>query len=124
MSDAAALQEVPAAELGAGRPILEIDDLRTYFYTRDGIVRAVDGVSFKLHRGETLGVVGESGCGKSVTAMSILRLLPEPPAKIETGSIIFDGRNLLDLSEAEMRHVRGTEISMIVQEPMTRSTRC
>ena len=119
MSDAAALQEAPAAELGAGRPILEIDDLRTYFYTRDGIVRAVDGVSFKLHRGETLCVVGESGCGKSVTAMSILRLLPEPPAKVETGSITFEGRDLLGLTDAEMRDVRGNEISMIFQEPMT-----
>ncbi len=119
MADVAVARETPAPEARADRPILEIDDLRTYFHTRDGIVRAVDGVSFKLHRGETLGVVGESGCGKSVTAMSILRLLPEPPAKIESGAILFDGRNLLDLSDAEMRKVRGNEISMIFQEPMT-----
>ena len=119
MVDAAVAQETPAVEARVDQPILEIDDLRTYFHTRDGIVRAVDGVSFKLHRGETLGVVGESGCGKSVTAMSILRLLPEPPAKIESGSIMFNGRNLLDLSGAEMRQVRGNQISMIFQEPMT-----
>ncbi len=119
MADVAVARETPAAEARADRPILEIDDLRTYFHTRDGIVRAVDGVSFKLHRGETLGVVGESGCGKSVTAMSILRLLAEPPAKIESGTIMFNGRNLLDLSNAEMRRVRGNEISMIFQERMT-----
>ena len=81
MADVSVARETPAAEARAERPILEIDDLRTYFHTRDGIVWAVDGVSFKLHRGETLCVVGESGCGKSVTAMSILRLLPESPAR-------------------------------------------
>ena len=103
---------------GTARPILEIDRLKTHFFTRDGVVRAVDGVSYALYPGETLGVVGESGCGKSVTAMSILRLIPEPPGKI-AGAIRFDGRNLLDLSEAEMRSIRGNEISMIFQEPMT-----
>jgi len=110
----------PAArETEAADRILRIDDLRTYFHTRDGIVRAVDGVSFSVGRGETLCVVGESGCGKSVTAMSILRLLPQPPARIETGSIVFEDRDLLTLTEAEMRRVRGNEISMIFQEPMT-----
>jgi peptide/nickel transport system ATP-binding protein len=98
--------------------ILEIDNLQTHFRTPDGINRAVDGVSFHVEAGETLAVVGESGCGKSVTAMSILRLIPEPPGKL-AGAIRFNGRNLLDLSEAEMRGIRGNEISMIFQEPMT-----
>jgi peptide/nickel transport system ATP-binding protein len=98
---------------------LEIEDLRTYFFTRDGIVRAVDGVSLGVMRGETLGVVGESGCGKSVTSLSILRLIPEPPGRIVSGSIRFAGADLLRLSEAEMRKIRGNEISMIFQEPMT-----
>ncbi|MEN9500165.1 MAG: hypothetical protein RIS83_1984 [Pseudomonadota bacterium] len=98
--------------------ILEIDNLQTHFRTPDGINRAVDGVSFHVEAGETLAVVGESGCGKSVTAMSILRLIPEPPGKL-AGAIRFNGKNLLDLSEAEMRDIRGNEISMIFQEPMT-----
>jgi peptide/nickel transport system ATP-binding protein len=100
-------------------PLLRVHDLRTHFHTRDGVVRAVDGVSFDVMPGETLAVVGESGCGKSVTAMSILRLLPMPPARIAGGRIEFEGRNLLDLSEPEMRKVRGNAISMIFQEPMT-----
>ncbi|MCA3279770.1 MAG: ABC transporter ATP-binding protein [Roseomonas sp.] len=98
--------------------ILEIDNLQTHFRTPDGINRAVDGVSFHVEAGETLAVVGESGCGKSVTAMSILRLIPEPPGKL-AGAIRFNGKNLLELSEAEMRDIRGNEISMIFQEPMT-----
>jgi peptide/nickel transport system ATP-binding protein len=98
--------------------LLEIDNLQTHFRTPDGINRAVDGVSFHVEAGETLAVVGESGCGKSVTAMSVLRLIPEPPGKI-AGSIRFDGRDLLKLSEREMRNIRGNEISMIFQEPMT-----
>ena len=98
--------------------LLEIDNLQTHFRTPDGINRAVDGVSFHVEAGETLAVVGESGCGKSVTAMSILRLIPEPPGKL-AGAIRFNGKNLLDLSEAEMRDIRGNEISMIFQEPMT-----
>jgi peptide/nickel transport system ATP-binding protein len=101
------------------KPLLEIEDLRTYFFTRDGIVRAVDGVSLAVERGETLGVVGESGCGKSVTSLSILRLIPEPPGRIVSGSIRFEGVDLLGLSEPEMRAIRGNEISMIFQEPMT-----
>jgi peptide/nickel transport system ATP-binding protein len=101
------------------RPLLEIEDLRTHFYTSDGVVRAVDGVSYSVRAGETLAVVGESGCGKSVTAMSILRLLPSPPARIVSGAIRFEGRDLLGCSEAEMRRIRGNDISMIFQEPMT-----
>jgi peptide/nickel transport system ATP-binding protein len=100
-------------------PLLRVQDLKTHFHTRDGVVRAVDGVSFDVMPGETLAIVGESGCGKSVTAMSILRLLPMPPARIAGGRIEFEGRNLLDLSEPEMRKVRGNAISMIFQEPMT-----
>ena len=98
--------------------LLEIDQLQTHFRTPDGINRAVDGVSFAIEAGQTLAVVGESGCGKSVTAMSILRLIPEPPGKM-AGQIRFQGRNLLECSDAEMRQIRGNEISMIFQEPMT-----
>ncbi|MCM5570109.1 ABC transporter ATP-binding protein [Burkholderiaceae bacterium FT117] len=102
------------------KPLLRVADLKTHFENRDGIVRAVDGVSFDVMPGETLAVVGESGCGKSVTSLSILRLIPTPPARILPGSRIeFDGRNLLELSDAEMREIRGNEISMIFQEPMT-----
>ncbi len=100
-------------------PLLEVRDLRTHFRTEDGVVRAVDGVSFDIHPGETLAVVGESGSGKSVTSLSILRLVPDPPGRIVGGSIRLRGRDLLGLSPAEMRAVRGREISMIFQEPMT-----
>jgi len=100
-------------------PLLKVENLRTHFFTRDGVVRAVDGVSFHVNPGETLAIVGESGCGKSVTSLSILRLLPTPPAKIVEGRIDFAGRNLVALPEAEMRRIRGNEISMIFQEPMT-----
>jgi peptide/nickel transport system ATP-binding protein len=106
----------PAA---AVRPLLEIEDLRTWFFTRDGIVRAVDGVSLSVLPGETLAIVGESGCGKSVTALSVLRLIASPPGRIVSGAIRFAGRDLRELSDAEMRKVRGNEISMIFQEPMT-----
>jgi oligopeptide/dipeptide ABC transporter ATP-binding protein len=99
--------------------LLEIKNLRTYFYTDDGVARSVDGVSYDIDRGETLGVVGESGCGKSVTALSIMRLIPDPPGKITGGEILFNGRNLLELSEEQMRGIRGNDISMIFQEPMT-----
>jgi peptide/nickel transport system ATP-binding protein len=108
--------KAPAAKV---ETILDITDLRTWFFTRDGVVRAVDGVSFHVFPGETLAIVGESGCGKSVTALSILRLIPSPPGRIVSGAIRFAGRDLLGLSEAEMRQVRGNEISMIFQEPMT-----
>jgi peptide/nickel transport system ATP-binding protein len=100
-------------------PLLAIEDLKTHFFTRDGVVRAVDGVSYSVNAGETLAVVGESGCGKSVTALSILRLVPSPPGRIVGGAIRFEGRDLLTLGDAEMRAIRGNEISMIFQEPMT-----
>jgi len=99
-------------------PLLVVEQLQTHFRTPDGINRAVDGVSFHVGAGETVAIVGESGCGKSVTAMSMLRLIPEPPGKI-AGSIRFQGKDLLKLSEKEMRAIRGNEISMIFQEPMT-----
>ncbi len=99
--------------------LLEIRGLKTYFHTDDGVARSVDGISYEVDRGETLGVVGESGCGKSVTALSILRLIPDPPGKIEGGEILYNGKNLLDLTEEQMRGIRGNEISMIFQEPMT-----
>jgi peptide/nickel transport system ATP-binding protein len=98
--------------------LLEIEDLQTHFRTPDGVNRAVDGLSLKVEAGQTLAIVGESGCGKSVTAMSVLRLIPEPPGKI-AGRIRFQGRDLLKLTRAEMRDIRGNDISMIFQEPMT-----
>src|SRR5450432_3900797 len=98
--------------------LLEVQNLQTHFRTPDGINRAVDGVSFHVDEGETLAIVGESGCGKSVTSMSLMRLIPEPPGKI-AGSVRFQGRDLLRLSEREMRAIRGNDISMIFQEPMT-----
>ncbi|MGD8395308.1 MAG: ABC transporter ATP-binding protein [Candidatus Eiseniibacteriota bacterium] len=99
--------------------LLEVRDLRTYFRTDEGLVKAVDGVTFDIDAGETVGLVGESGCGKSVTSLSILRLIPEPPGEIAGGDILFRGRSLLGLSEQEMRSIRGNAISMIFQEPMT-----
>jgi len=102
-----------------GAPILEVEDLRTYFYTRDGVVRSVDGVSFSVSKGETLAIVGESGCGKSVTSLSILRLIASPPGKIVSGSIQFHGQDLLKFTDEQMRDIRGDKISMIFQEPMT-----
>ena len=101
------------------KPLLEIRDLRTYFYTGDKTVKAVDGVSYSIEEGKTLGLVGESGCGKSVSALSILGLIPSPPGKIESGEIIFEGCDLRKLSESEMRAIRGNDIAMIFQEPMT-----
>jgi len=99
--------------------VLEVDGLKTYFFTRGGVVKAVDDVSFTLKKGETLGIVGESGCGKSITALSLMRLVPDPPGKIIAGRVALDGESLLDLTEEEMRSIRGNEISMIFQEPMT-----
>jgi oligopeptide/dipeptide ABC transporter ATP-binding protein len=105
---------------GAASPVLlEIEDLKTHFFTASGVVRAVDGVSYSVRSGETLGVVGESGCGKSVTALSILRLVADPPGRIVGGAIRLQGRSLLDLTQEQMEEVRGNEISMIFQEPMT-----
>ena len=99
--------------------LIEIKDLKTYFYTEAGVAKAVDGVSFDIYKGEVLGIVGESGSGKSVTSLSINRLIPDPPGKIESGEIIYNGINLLDLSNEEMRNYRGQDIAMIFQEPMT-----
>jgi len=100
-------------------PLLEVNDLSTHFFTRDGVVRAVDGVSFAIEKGKTLGIVGESGCGKSVTALSIMGLIPIPPAKIVSGEVLFEGRDLTKLSEHRLEDVRGREIAMIFQDPMT-----
>lgn len=99
--------------------LLEVKNLKTQFKTDDGEFFAVDDVSFKLEKGKTLGIVGESGCGKSVTSLSIMRLIPTPPGKIASGEILFNGKNLLNLSEEEMRKIRGNDIAMIFQEPMT-----
>jgi oligopeptide/dipeptide ABC transporter ATP-binding protein len=113
---------VPApSRPGARDPdvILDVRDLRTYFHVMDGTVRAVDGVDFQIKRGGRLALVGESGCGKSVTALTIMRLIDQPPGEIASGEVWFDGRDLLGLSNSEMRHVRGGEIAMIFQEPMT-----
>ena len=99
--------------------VLEIKDLKTHFFTYEGTARAVDGVSYRLAKGELLGIVGESGCGKSVTALSILRLIPVPPGRVVGGEILFKGKSLLALPEEEMRTIRGNRISMIFQEPMT-----
>jgi oligopeptide transport system ATP-binding protein len=98
---------------------LEVNDLQTYFFTREGIVRAVDGVSFSLEKGQTLGLVGESGCGKSVTALSIMGLIPRPPARIVGGSVLFEGRELTQLKDRQLEDLRGKEIAMIFQDPMT-----
>jgi oligopeptide/dipeptide ABC transporter ATP-binding protein len=102
-----------------GDVILEVEDLHTYCFTRWGVVKAVDGVSFSLRQGEALGIVGESGCGKTMTALSLLRLVPRPAARIVKGAVRLEGENLLDKSEREMREVRGRRISMILQDPQT-----
>jgi len=99
--------------------LLQVEDLHTFFFTRKGVVKAVDGISFHVDEGETFGLVGESACGKTVTALSIIRLLPEPAGKVVEGKIILDGVNLLELDKNEMRRYRGSEISMILQDPMT-----
>ena len=100
-------------------PLLTVSDLRTCFHTRNGVYRAVDGVSFSVERGETLGIVGESGSGKSVTCYSLMGLVPQPPGRIESGTAVFDGTDLLDCSTAESRAIRGKRIAMIFQDPMT-----
>jgi peptide/nickel transport system ATP-binding protein/oligopeptide transport system ATP-binding protein len=101
------------------KELLKVKNLKTYFFTHEGTVKAVDEVSFSVNQGKTLGLVGESGCGKSVTALSIMRLIPNPPGKIVSGEIWFEGKNLLKLDEKEIRKIRGKKISMIFQEPMT-----
>jgi oligopeptide/dipeptide ABC transporter ATP-binding protein len=99
--------------------LLRVDSLKTVFHTEAGTARAVDGVSFTVGRGETVGLVGESGCGKSVTALSIMRLISDPPGRIESGTVLFEGRDLLGLSEKQMRKVRGNDISIVFQEPLS-----
>ena len=100
-------------------PLLQVKDLRTYFYTEEGLVKAVDGVTFDVQEGETLALVGESGCGKSVSALSLLKLLPIPPARIVSGEVLFEGDDLMKLNEDELRKIRGNRIAMVFQEPMT-----
>jgi len=100
-------------------PLLEVKNLATYFYTLEGVVKAVDGVTYDLEPGETLGLVGESGCGKSVSALSVMRLIPWPPGRVVSGEVLFNGENLLDRSSEQMRKIRGKEIAMVFQEPMT-----
>ena len=100
-------------------PLLQVKDLRTQFFTPDGVVNAVNGISFSLEEGETLGIVGESGCGKSVSMLSVMRLIPQPPGRIVGGEVWFQDRDLLKLSEEEMRQVRGNKIAMVFQDPMT-----
>ena len=102
-----------------GDTVLEVKDLHTYFFNRWGTTKAVDGVSFSLREGETLGIVGESGCGKTMTALSLLRLIPRPAARIVSGEIILDGENLVEKTDKEMRQIRGRKISMILQDPQT-----
>jgi oligopeptide transport system ATP-binding protein len=104
---------------GDGRPLLDVKGLKTQFFTQDGIVKAVDDVSFYVMPGETLGVVGESGCGKSMTGLSIMRLIPNPPGKIVAGEIVFEGDDILQMSDNEVRKIRGHRIAMIFQDPMT-----
>ena len=112
--------QVPkTAEERIGEVVLEVNDLQTYFVTRWGVTKAVDGVSFNLRRGETLGIVGESGCGKSVTSLSIMRLIPSPPGHIVGGEVILQGEDLLQIDEHEMTKVRGDKIAMVLQDPMT-----
>ncbi len=121
MNDTASIAAPGGGEpaTGLGATVLEVDALQTHFFTHAGVIKAVDGVSYSVRSGETLGVVGESGCGKSVTALSILRLVANPPGRIVGGQIRFEGTNLLSLSNAEMERIRGNRISMIFQEPMT-----
>ena len=112
-------QDLKNQPVPEGHHLLEVDDLKMYFHTEDGVVRAVDGVSYTLDRGETLGGVGESGSGKSVTHMTMMGLIPMPPGKIEGGSVLYRGHDLLNMPEAQMQHVRGNDIAMIFQDPMT-----
>ena len=99
--------------------LLEVNDLQTHFFTMDGVVKAVDGVSYDLEEGETLGLVGESGCGKSVSALSLMRLIPNPPGRIVNGQVYLDGQDILKIDMDDMRHIRGAKMSMVFQEPMT-----
>src|SRR5438067_7796605 len=105
--------------IGAGAPLLHVRNLRTEFLTQDGVVHAVNGISYSLREGEAMGLVGESGCGKSVSALTLMRLIPTPPGRIAGGEVLFQGRDLLKVKEDEVRHVRGNDIAMIFQDPMT-----
>jgi oligopeptide transport system ATP-binding protein len=111
--------DAPREAARAGEPLLSVQDLRTHFFTRAGVVRAVDGVNFDIWPGETLGIVGESGSGKSVTALSLMRLIPSPPGRIVSGRMTFQGQDLLKLNQSALRQLRGNQISMIFQDPMT-----
>ena len=104
---------------GEGKTLLEVEDLSTHFFTQEGVVKAVDGVTWGIKEGETIGLVGESGSGKSVSALSVMRLIPDPPGKIISGRIMFDGTDLLTMSQKEIREIRGNKIAMVFQEPMT-----
>jgi peptide/nickel transport system ATP-binding protein len=119
VTDAPTVIESTARASSGSNVLLDVRDLRTYFHVMDGLVKAVDGVSFSIKRGQTLGVVGESGCGKSVTALTIMRLLDVPPAEIASGEILFEGRDLVALKEQDMQKIRGNEIAQIFQEPMS-----
>lgn len=99
--------------------LLEVKNLKTFFFTEEGVVKAVNDVSFEVGEGETLGLVGESGCGKSVTSLSIMKLIPNPPGKIISGQILYEGKDIINISEKDMHQIRGNKISMIFQEPMT-----
>ena len=107
------------SQAGPAERLLEVRNLKTYFFTEEGVVRAVDGIDFHVDSGETLGVIGESGCGKSVTALSIVRLISQPPGQIVDGQILYEGRDVLQMTPREMRAIRGKEISMVFQDPMT-----
>jgi peptide/nickel transport system ATP-binding protein len=109
----------PAPGSGASAPLLDVRDLSVEFQTRKGTARVLESVSFALDRGQTLGVVGESGCGKSMTALAVMRLIPDPPGRITSGRVVFEGTDLMRLDDTEMRHIRGNRVSMIFQEPMT-----
>ena len=111
--------EAMTSETVSERPVIEVRDLKTHFFTRDGVVKAVDGISYEIAEGEVVGIVGESGCGKSVSALSVMRLVADPPGKIVGGEIIFEGEDLLAMDDAEMRDIRGNRIGMVFQEPMT-----
>ena len=112
-------QEWDTGEEAGKVALLEVHDLKTRFYTDDGVVKAVNGVSWEVNEGETLGIVGESGCGKSVSVLSILRLIPQPPGKIEGGKVLFEGEDLMKLKDNEMRNIRGNKMAMVFQDPMT-----